>query len=83
MFHIQLYLTVCLHKCGYLSLFGAFLRYLGMQCLYGWRYQLWRGANQCCVLLLQLCSRYELFISSSHGCVGTPVSAKSPLALMS
>lgn len=21
----------------------------------------WRGANQCCVLLLQLCSRYELF----------------------
>lgn len=64
MFHIQLgytYLAVFLHKCGYLFLFGAFLRYLGIQCLYGWRYQLWRGANQCCVLLLQLCSRYEVF----------------------
>lgn len=48
-----------------------------MQCPYGWRYQLWRGANQCCGLLLQLCSRYEVFFFSSHGCVGTPVSVKS------
>lgn len=32
-------LPYCISPQVWLFLFGAFLRYLGMQCLYGWRYQ--------------------------------------------
>lgn len=79
------YLTVFLHKCGYLSLFGAFLRYLPRYAVPIWLAILAIGAAPTSAVDCYYSFAVDMnsFFFSSHGCVGTPVSAKSPLALMS